>query len=242
MKSVRFAVKSIAPVVTAFLFTVCFAFLLISAEKTYSPKSGDEIEVLSLVLRSEVVANNWTKKDLICFSVQEMAPSPKLVRALRQQNLNVCSSAEWPKKFNCGFEVRMRFANDDTSQSARVRAEVVDYRDINTGEGHLAVLHRTGEYAVRKIDGKWSISGYLSITPTSWHKVDAGPFSILAPSGWEFHQLQGVDSYVGEFAGDSVVLRFDFGGYSNSLKEEKKPAYVVIHKSIGGRRAKIVRT
>jgi hypothetical protein len=77
-------------------------------------------------------------------------------------------------------------------------------------------------------------------TPANWHKVDAGPFSILAPSGWEFHQLEGTDSYVGEFVGQGVVLRFDFGGYSNPLKEEKKPTYVVIHKSIGGRRAKIV--
>jgi hypothetical protein len=76
--------------------------------------------------------------------------------------------------------------------------------------------------------------------PTGWHKVDAGPFSILAPLGWEFHQLTGVDSYVGEFAGDGVALRFDFGGYSNPLKEEKKPAYVVVHKSIGGFRAKVV--
>jgi len=62
----------------------------------------------------------------------------------------------------------------------------------------------------------------------------------LAPPGWEFYQLQGVDSYVGEFVGDSVVLRFDFGRYSNPLKEEKKPAYFVVHKSIDGRRAKIV--
>ena len=76
--------------------------------------------------------------------------------------------------------------------------------------------------------------------PTGWHKVDAGPFSILAPSGWEFHQLVGVDSYVGEFVGDGLTLRFDFGGYSNPLKEEKKPAYVVVHKSIGGFRAKVV--
>src|SRR6266849_1661710 len=75
---------------------------------------------------------------------------------------------------------------------------------------------------------------------SGWHKVDAGPFSILAPSGWEFHQLQGTDSYVGEFVGDGAALRFDFGGDSNPLKEEKKPTYVVIHKSIGGRRAKIV--
>jgi hypothetical protein len=58
--------------------------------------------------------------------------------------------------------------------------------------------------------------------------------------GWKFHQLPGVDSYVGEFVGDGVVLRFDFGGYSNPLKEEKEPAYVVVHMSIGGFRAKIV--
>jgi hypothetical protein len=77
-------------------------------------------------------------------------------------------------------------------------------------------------------------------TPNDWHKVDAGPFSILAPSGWEFHQLEGVDSFVGEFVGDGVTLWFDFGGYSNPLKEEKKPAYVVVHKSIGGFRAKVV--
>jgi len=76
--------------------------------------------------------------------------------------------------------------------------------------------------------------------PAGWLKLDAGPFSIFAPSGWEFHQLVAVDSYVGEFVGDGVVLRFDFGGYPNPLKEEKKPVYVVVHESIGGFRAKIV--
>ena len=138
-----------------------FAVVSISDEKTYTPKGGDEIEVLSLVLRSEVVANKWTKRDLICFSVGQMDPSPKLVRILQQQNLNVCSSAEWPKKFNCGFEVRMQFVSLDTSQSARVRAEVADYRDINKGEGDLAALRRAGEYVARKADGKWSISEYV---------------------------------------------------------------------------------
>jgi hypothetical protein len=86
--------------------------------------------------------------------------------------------------------------------------------------------------------GQESLTGVSA--PDNWYKVDAGPFSILAPSGWEFHQLEGVDSFVGEFVGNGVVLMFDFGGYSNALKEEKKPTYVVIHKSIGGHRAKIV--
>jgi hypothetical protein len=76
--------------------------------------------------------------------------------------------------------------------------------------------------------------------PTSWHRVEAGAFSLFAPLGWEFHQLQGVDSYVGEFFGDGVVLTFDFGQYSSSLKEAKKPAYVIAHESIGGFPAKIV--
>lgn len=84
-----------------------------------------------------------------------------------------------------------------------------------------------------------SIGGVITV-PTDWRKVDAGPFSIFAPPGWEVHQLPGVDSYVGEFVGDSIVLRFDFGGHSNPLGEQKKPKYVVVHKSIGGHTAKIV--
>ena len=52
--------------------------------------------------------------------------------------------------------------------------------------------------------------------------------------------MPGVDSYVGEFAGDGVVLRFDFGQYSSGyLKKAKKPAYVIAHESIGGFPAKI---
>lgn len=74
----------------------------------------------------------------------------------------------------------------------------------------------------------------------SWRKLDAGPFSVSAPPGWEFHQLTGVDSYVGEFVGDGIALRFDFGGYSNDLKKAKKPAYVIAHESIDGFSAKIV--
>jgi len=84
-------------------------------------------------------------------------------------------------------------------------------------------------------------TGQETLTPpTGWHKVDTGPFSLFAPLGWEFHQLMGVDSYVGEFAGDGVLLRFDFGQYSSCyLKKAEKPAYVIAHESIGGFPAKI---
>lgn len=75
----------------------------------------------------------------------------------------------------------------------------------------------------------------------SWRKLDAGPFSILAPLGWEFHQLPGVDSYVGEFVGEGVALTFDFGYYARGcLGDTKQPVYVIAHESIGRYAAKIV--
>jgi hypothetical protein len=52
--------------------------------------------------------------------------------------------------------------------------------------------------------------------------------------------LRGVDSYVGEFAGEGVKLTFDFGIYSSSFDQAKKPAYVISHESIGGLSAKVV--
>lgn len=72
-------------------------------------------------------------------------------------------------------------------------------------------------------------------------QLDAGPFSISAPLGWEFHQRTGVDSYVGKLVGNGVTLTFDFGRYSAELRNAKKPAYSVAKKSIGGRTAKVVR-
>jgi len=76
--------------------------------------------------------------------------------------------------------------------------------------------------------------------PDDWIEVSAGPFSILAPKGWGFRKLQGVDSYVGEFSGDGVVLTFDFGRYNSSFDEAKKPLYSIVHESVDEHPAKIV--
>ena len=51
----------------------------------------------------------------------------------------------------------------------------------------------------------------------------------------------GVDSYVGEFAGDGFAVTFDLGRYTGDyLKDGKKPGYFVTKKSIGGRSARVV--
>jgi hypothetical protein len=84
-------------------------------------------------------------------------------------------------------------------------------------------------------------SGASPTAPAGWNRINAGPFSILAPLEWQFHQLQGVDSYVGEFDGDGVALMFDFGRYSNGyLKKAEQPEYLVAKESIGGLTAKLV--
>jgi hypothetical protein len=81
---------------------------------------------------------------------------------LRQRNLNVRSSGEWAKKFNCAFELQLEYIQSDLSQSVIVRSKVVDLREINKGEGDLAILLKDGEYSLRRVDGKWSVSKYVT--------------------------------------------------------------------------------
>jgi hypothetical protein len=240
------------------LLPYCSVLGVVPTKGNYTAKSEEEVDVLSLVVAAEVTANNWTKNEQICFTVEGSYPSHKLVQSLRRRDLNVFSSADWAKKFNCGFELQLEYTQFDLSNRMKVRAKVVDLREINKGEGDLALLLKDGEYSIQKIDGKWSIGEYVEqvaahppegpckdhpdrvAEPSNWHKVDAGPFSIQAPSGWELHQLTGVDSYVGEFVGDGVALTFDFGRSSSSLNQAKKQDYVIAKESIGGHGAKVV--
>ena len=202
---------------------------------TYRPKKDAEVDALAEVIASEVKKNGWNGDEFVCLSVNGLDPSPKLVKSLQQRKLRVRSQREWAKRFNCGFELQLEYPPLDSSENLRVHSRVMDLREINTGQGDLALLEKEGEYLLAKADKEWVMNGYVPIPLTSWHKLDAGPFSIFAPEGWKFHQLTGVDSYVGEFVGDELTLTFDFGDYSEGyLKKAKEPSYVVAHKSIGG--------
>ncbi|MDP3063005.1 MAG: BsuPI-related putative proteinase inhibitor [Chloroflexota bacterium] len=66
-------------------------------------------------------------------------------------------------------------------------------------------------------------------------------FSLILPPGWEARELQGIDSYVGEVAGDGVRLGFDYGAYSSSLVDDGDPDHFVIYETIGRHQAKLVR-
>ena len=67
-------------------------------------------------------------------------------------------------------------------------------------------------------------------------------FHLHLPPGWEWRELQGIDSYVGEVTGDGIRLTFDYGGFSWTLdpKDDPDHDYTVIHEEIGGREAKLL--
>jgi hypothetical protein len=92
-----------------------------ASNETYSPRSADEIGILSVLLKAEFQANKWTKNERTCFSVKGLDPSPELVETLRQ-HLNVCSSAEWRSKFDCGYPSIMK--NDLSGSNAAFSAPV----------------------------------------------------------------------------------------------------------------------
>ena len=76
--------------------------------------------------------------------------------------------------------------------------------------------------------------------PDGWKQLDTDYFTVYAPATWKFRKMQGIDSYVGAFAGDGARLEFDYGKYSNPLSDEKEPTYVVNEEKVGGRLARIV--
>ncbi len=69
-------------------------------------------------------------------------------------------------------------------------------------------------------------------------------FTLMLPPNWEFRELQGVDSYVGEIVGDGVTLHLDYGWYGWDLDLETRPdpahEYTESHEKIGGMEARIL--
>ena len=152
----------IAFMLSLLVFLYGFGPSVTANERAYTPRSAEEVEVLSLVVGSEIRANNWPKSTLVCFSVDGLDPSANLAKSLRERYSSVRSSADWAKKFNCGFELQLEYTQFDLSRSIKVRSKVVDLREINKGEGHFGILTKGGEYSLKKVDGKWAITQYAA--------------------------------------------------------------------------------
>ena len=154
--------RKVVSTLTLLVLLCGFGLSVTANERAYTPRSEEEVEVLSLVIGSEIKANNCPKSTLVCFTVDGLDPSAKLMKSLRERYSSVRSSAEWARKFNCGFELQLEYTQFDLSGDIKVRTKVVDLREINKGEGHIAILVKDVEYLLQKVDGKWSTKGYAA--------------------------------------------------------------------------------
>jgi hypothetical protein len=77
-------------------------------------------------------------------------------------------------------------------------------------------------------------------SPPSWTIVNADEFEFSAPPDFKAVPVHGIDSFVGEYRGDTITLVFDYGPYSDPLDYQGRPAYTSHTERIGGKVAKIV--
>jgi hypothetical protein len=67
-------------------------------------------------------------------------------------------------------------------QGSRLGEGVGDCRDCKN------IQELTVDFALRSSEKKLQTTAKENLVRTNWHKLNAGPFSIFAPSGWEFRQ------------------------------------------------------
>jgi hypothetical protein len=77
--------------------------------------------------------------------------------------------------------------------------------------------------------------------PSTWKRVDAGPFSFWAPADVRAAPPQGLpfDSYVGDYQGRGLVIMFDYGAYASALTAPGSDLRWH-NELIGGREARMV--
>lgn len=158
-----------------------------------------------MVVSAEMGANNLTKNDFICLSVDGLRPSPEFVKALRQRHLNVYSSAEQSEKFNCDFELQLENVKFDTAESVEVRSKLFDLRSNEKAEGHRTLIE-DGEYVVKKFE-----NGYWWIREYSNHWL---PGNAVAGGGWFEDDCTGASFNINQIdgaPGERVFLRIETG-------------------------------
>lgn len=77
---------------------------------------------------------------------------------------------------------------------------------------------------------------------TAWQTIDAeGRFSFQLPQGMNRQEVQPIDSFGQQYAGDGMLVAFDYGWYSDPLNRlESQPEYWEKWQEIGGFNAKLI--
>lgn len=79
----------------------------------------------------------------------------------------------------------------------------------------------------------------IEIMPAGWEPLDAGVFTVSAPTGWEYEPMQGMDSTIGIIRGDDIELEFDYGMYSGFVDNGTEDLYNIEDTTIDGYEAQI---
>jgi hypothetical protein len=109
---------------------------------------------------------------------------------------------------------------------------------------------RGADEMVQKVMHERSLASVAELPPCldhpepgpRWTSADAGPFSLRLPPGYSKAEVQGIDSFVGEYRAPGRTLHFDYGAYSSTLQEWRSAGagFRSCRMEIDGRLAKIV--
>ena len=86
--------------------------------------------------------------------------------------------------------------------------------------------------------------GYILLSNDKFKSDDTndfGQFSITLPEGWNRYELQGIDSKIGGITNGIDSLTYDYGWYSNDLKNEPKEKQLFARDTVNGKIAVITR-
>src|SRR6266446_1966001 len=89
--------------------------------------------------------------------------------------------------------------------------------------------------------GQWGCTPPSSISPPAgWVQVDARKFVFFVPPDVKSVPTMGIDSFVGQYKGDSISLDFDYGFYSDGLQDAEGGFNYVSHlERIDGKKARM---
>jgi hypothetical protein len=143
----------------AVIIRAAAVFLLITSSSTLlvanvSPDNTERTEIVSLVVRAEMQANEWNNSETVCLWFEERGADTNLVNALRQKDLNVFGEGS-----SCDFAVYISLTKFDSGRTT-VHSYVLDMREARRGNTDRALLRRDGDYTLAKAASKWSIRKY----------------------------------------------------------------------------------
>lgn len=138
-----------------------------SARSKYSPQPPEETEVFATVLRTEIQANSWSDKDLICLMIDGKDPGKSLLKSFRMQGLRVAPESQWEKRFDCSFGIRLQHPKFQAADLAEVHLEALDFRGINARNEHIASLMDERTCVLQRTNKKWSVIHSSEAMPTS---------------------------------------------------------------------------